>query len=149
VRRAVAAKRTHPPSPDFWFRLAALANLTAAIIDNPNCDLGQRLDQSDQLLGQLMDDLPTPNVALWDPRSPGPWWSARWRGCRPLADLADCMATLAAVLRNPQLVGVRALAILLDEHAITLWICRRKPLVPNPRIGIRGVGRAPPPPHDF
>ena len=125
VQRVLRAKRSYPPSRSFWPRLAALAQLVAAIIDAPTRDLAQRLDRAATLVAELMAELPTPTVAPWDPRYPGPLWSARWRGWRPIEDLTACVTALAAFLLDPLPSSLDALAVVLDELAITVWMARQ------------------------
>lgn len=122
VYNVLATKRARPPGRCFWPRLAVLAQLTAAIVAAPTGDLGLLLNRADLLLAQLAAELPTPNPAPWDPRLPGPLWSARWRAAQPFADLDACTCALAAFLLDPQPSSLDALAIVIDELAITLWM---------------------------
>lgn len=145
VHRAISARRMQPPSPHFWARLAVLVQLAAAIIDAPSADLEGRLRRANRLQDELAEELPAPAPATRDPRKPGPAWSTWWRDAQPLADLADCVGALAVVLTDRDPPCPEALATLLDELAIALWMCRRAPVgLPSATTGARDHGRSPP-----
>lgn len=123
VHRAIGAKRTHPPSGHFWARLAVLAQLGDAIASGRARDVDS-LGRAQRLLGDLVSELPPAQPVLWDPRRPGPLWWVLGRRADPIADLSECAAALAVVLADPRPTCPYMLAVVLDELAITLWMCR-------------------------
>lgn len=150
LRRALAAKQTHPPSEQFWPLLAGLARLGAAFLDG-DVGVGEWLERTAQLLDDLATELPEPSAARYDPRRCDFRWMTRRH--RPLAldDLADCITRVALVLTDPHppcLYGLYGLADLVDDFAVAaatyaLTECA-SPSPHHPSVSTRCGDRGPP-----
>jgi hypothetical protein len=124
VHRALGVKRAHPPSAIFWPRLAVAAQTSVAILRSPSDDTS-RISTARRLLEACTSELPRPRPAPFDPRRPGARLGDVLRHrSQGMADLAWCVNTIARTLCNPHAPDLDSLAILLDEFAIALWLCR-------------------------
>ena len=124
VHRALGVKRAHPPSAIFWPRLAVAAQTSVAILRSPGDDTS-RISTARRLLGACTAELPRPRPAPFDPRRPGARLGDVLRHrSQGMADLAWCVNAIARTLCNPHAPDLDSLAILLDEFAIALWLCR-------------------------
>lgn len=150
VHRAIGAKRSHPPEPYFWPRLAVLAQVCLAIaragdkgVDNSLLTTGRRLATG------LATQLPPPGPIAFDPRYRKPPWSAPRRAALPIADVFDCAHDLAVALADSHPPHDEDLADLVDDTLIVLDVyghafhavrCERN----HRRTAVRHHGRGPP-----
>lgn len=123
VHRAVSAKRTHPPSPVFWPRLAVMAQLGVAILGQPHDNVAAYLNAR-RLLGSCLAELPSPAPARYDPRRFDSLRDVLRHRPQPAADLATCVTVVAHAIAHPYPPSLNALSIVLDETAIAIWLCR-------------------------
>jgi len=124
VHRALGVKRAQPPSAIFWPRLTVAAQTSVAILRSPGDDTS-RFSAARRLLGSCTAELPRPRPAPFDPRRPGARIGEVLRHrSKGMADLAWCVNAVARALCNPHAPDLDSLAILLDEFAIALWLCR-------------------------
>jgi hypothetical protein len=126
VHRAIGAKRSQPPAPHFWPRLAVLAQVCLAVARAEQTGADSRLIRTgERLATSLAAQLPAPGPMPHDPRLGSPSWPALRRGGLPVGDIADCAHDLAVTLADPHTPHLEDLADLVDDTLIVFDVYRK------------------------
>lgn len=126
VHRAIGAKRSQPPGPHFWPRLAVLAQVCLAIARAGRAGADSSLPRTGEWLAiDLAAQLPLPGPMPYDPRLASPTWSALRSAGLPVGGLTDCAHDLALTLADPHTPHLEDLADLIDDTLIVLDVYRK------------------------